>query len=717
MPPAPDYRRSRELLATPLTGVRGVGPKVAEKLRRMGLVTVEDALYTLPQRYEDRREFRRIAQLRDGLREVFSGEILAAGEAITPRSRKRLYEVVVGDGTGQVALKWFHYRKAWMQQRFAPGRRAVFTGEVKRFGPQREIHHPDVEFLEPGCTLAQAAASDPLNFGRILPVYPLTEGLHQKSARKIWKEVVDHFAPLAVSPVPAQILSRHGLLPVAQALAGAHWPPREASAQALESGEDLCRRSLVFDEFFFLQLGLALRRRGVTLEAGIPFQVTHRYTRPLAKMLPYRLTDAQRRVLGEIKQDLLSPHPMYRLLQGDVGCGKTVVALMTALVAIENDTQVAVVAPTEILAEQHFLQFNPWMESLGLRVVLLTGSMGAAEKRSALEEIRKGEAHMVVGTHALLQQGVDFLRLGLGIIDEQHRFGVRQRGALRSKGESPHMLVMTATPIPRTLSLTLYGDLALSVIDELPPGRTPVVTRVITEEQRGRAYRFISEEVAAGRQAYIVYPLVEESEKSDLLAATEASEVLSNEAFAGLRVGLLHGRMKSEEKEEVMASFKGGEIDILVATTVIEVGIDVPNATVMMVEHADRFGLAQLHQLRGRVGRGGGKGTCLLVRARRCSDEGMQRLQVMAETQDGFRIAEADLEIRGPGEFLGTRQSGLPDFRVANLLRDGGLLETARKEAFTLAEDPEFDNDPSCADLRQALLDRWGSRLELLRSG
>jgi ATP-dependent DNA helicase RecG len=682
----------------------------------MGVRTTEDALYTLPHRYEDRRQLRRIARLRDGCREVFAGEIRAAGESQTSRSRKRLYEVIVSDGSGQVVLKWFHYRLEWMKRRFTVGHSVVVTGEVKRFGALREVHHPDIELLEPGQPLDRYLAADPLNFGRILPVYPLTDGLHQKAARKIWKEVVERFADCAVSVLPPDIAARRGLLPLSRALRLAHWPENDVCLADLESGRDCARRTLVYDEFFFLELGLALRRRGVALEEGIPFQVTHRYTKPMAAMLPYRLTVAQRRVLGEIKADLMAPHPMHRLVQGDVGSGKTIVALMAALVAIENDTQVAVIAPTEILSEQHYLQFHPWLEALGLRAALLSGSMPARMKRAVLEGIRAGEVHLVVGTHAVLQEGVEFRRLGLGIIDEQHRFGVRQRGVLRRKGESPHILVMTATPIPRTLSLTLYGDLALSVIDELPPGRTPVRTLVVPEAARERAYSLIRKELEEGRQAYVVYPLVEESEKSDLRAATAGAEQL-REQFPGARVALLHGRLSPEEKEGVMAAFKARQTDILVATTVIEVGIDVPNATVMLVEHAERFGLAQLHQLRGRVGRGAVQSTCLLLRSVRCSEDGLRRLQVMGETSDGFRIAEADLEIRGPGEFLGTRQAGLPDFRVANLLRDGRILEEARQDAFALANEPGFLTAPRYAELRRELLARWGSRLELASIG
>ncbi|MDY0269677.1 ATP-dependent DNA helicase RecG [Trichloromonas sp.] len=717
MPLTPTRNRGMQLLSTPLETIRGVGPRVLEKLAKLGLHTVEDALYCLPFRYEDRRQLKKIAQLVPGAAEVFTGEITYAGETVTPRARKKIFEAMVSDGSGQVALKWFRYRGDWMQKQFAVGRKAVFIGEVKRFGALREVHHPDVEFLPDGADAEIVLRADPLSFGRILPVYPLTEGLPQKSLRKIMKEVVERYAPLVTSAIPKEIARRRNLLPLAEALAQAHWPEGEVSLRELEEGRDAARRTLVFDEFFFLELGLALKRRGIVLEEGIPFQVQHRYTRPLAKMLPFRLTAAQRRVLGEIKADLMAPHPMNRLVQGDVGCGKTIVALMAALIAIENDTQVAVVAPTEILAEQHYRQFHHWLEALGLRCALLTGSQTVKEKRETLEAIRAGAIHLVVGTHALLQEGVEFQQLGLGIIDEQHRFGVRQRGELKRKGVSPHILVMTATPIPRTLSLTLYGDLALSVIDELPPGRTPVVTKMLSENHRDRAYNFIKNEVGQGRQAYIVYPLVKESEKSDLLAASEGAAHLQEKIFPDFKIGLLHGQMKPDEKEAVMDDFKKRRLDILVSTTVIEVGIDVPNSTVMLVEHAERFGLAQLHQLRGRVGRGADQSHCLLIRSQRCSEDGMKRLQVMTETNDGFRIAEADLEIRGPGEFLGTRQSGLPDFRVANLLRDGRVLEEARQEAFRLAAEVDFMTHPKYEELRQVLMERWGNRLELASIG
>jgi len=713
----PTYEQKHKLLATPLESIRGVGPRLVEKFAKMGLSTVEHALFTLPFRYEDRRRLTRISQLTPDTRDIFFGSVLAAGEKTTSRSHRKLYEVIVGDGSGTVSLKWFHYRKPWIEKQYPVGRRGVFYGEIKRFGSILEIHHPDVEFLSQGQSPEALLQSDPLNFGRILPVYPLTEGLTQKKARKIWKEIVDRFAGLAESPIPEEIRRRQRLLPLSDALRQVHFPHSDSSLKKLEERRDAARRTLVFDEFFYLELGMALKRRGILLEQGHAFRVEHLYTKPLARMLPFRLTEAQRRVLGEIKRDMMAPHPMNRLLQGDVGSGKTVVALMAALVAIENNTQVAVVAPTEILAEQHFLQFQGWMKALGLRVVFLSGATSAAERRDILEQLQTGHAHIVVGTHAVLQKDVHFANLGLGIIDEQHRFGVLQRGCLRKKGKHPDLLVMTATPIPRTLALTVYGDLSLSVIDQLPPGRNPVVTKILLESQRRKAFEEISRELNEGRQAYIVYPLVEETEKSDLLAATEGAEYLSAKIFPDKTIGVLHGKMRTDEKETIMRSFKSGNLDVLVSTTVIEVGIDVPNATVMMIEHAERFGLAQLHQLRGRVGRGACQSYCLMIRSRRCSEDGLRRLEVMASTTDGFKIAEADLEIRGPGEFLGTRQAGVPDFRVANLLSDGRVLEQARQEAFSIAEDPAFLTADRYGELRQALKDRWGDRLELASLG
>jgi len=697
--------------------LRGVGPKLLPKLEKLGLKTVEDALYHLPLRYEDRRQLKPISRLRPGQQEVFSGRVLSAGESVTARSRKKIFDVIIEDDSGQIALKWFRYRKSWLQKLLPLGRQVVLIGEVKHFGASREVHHPDVELLPEGVDPVTVLRKDPLNFGRILPVYPLTEGLSQKQARKIWYPLVTEQAGKVSSCLPKEVLQRRQLLPVAEALQQAHWPDSQTDLQALQQGRDRARSSLVFDEFFFLELGLALKRAGIQLEKGFQFQLEHRYTLPLSKLLPFKLTDAQRRVLGEIKQDMCSPQPMHRLLQGDVGSGKTLVALMAALIAIENKTQVAVVAPTEILAEQHFKTFDLWLRQLDLKAILLQGGMPTAAKREALEQIAAGGVELIVGTHAVLQEGVEFQCLGLGIIDEQHRFGVKQRSLLKHKGQNPDMLVMTATPIPRTLSMTLYGDLSVSVIDQLPPGRKPITTRMFRGRARAEAYRLIKQEIEQGRQAYIVYPLVEESEKSDLKAAMDAAEELKNNIFPEYSIGVLHGRMKTAEKDAAMSRFRSGEIQLLVSTTVIEVGVDVPNATVMMVEHADRFGLSQLHQLRGRVGRGAQKSYCLLLPSEHYSEDAAKRLQVMVDTEDGFRIAEADLEIRGPGDFLGTRQAGLPDFRVANILRDARLLEEARQEAFDYIEKSKQLTTLDSLPVRHELIRRWGGRLELAAIG
>lgn len=702
----------RKNLATAIQQLKGVGPKLVEAFQRLGVTTIEDALYLLPHRYEDRRELRRVENLRPGRTEVFEAIVLSATNSAT-RGGRQQYEVVAGDETGTVVLKWFHFNQLWMKKAWRPGRRGIFTGEISQFGQRREILHPEVEWISAEDDIKAVMARDPATYGRIVPVYPLTEGLHQKTMRHIMKQAVDEFAENIDTIIDPDILTRHHLLSLADAVREAHFPSAETSFDVLNRGATPAHHTLVFDEFFFLELGLALKRRGFTMEEGIAFEVNHKYTRPLLKMLPFTLTHAQRRVLSEIKEDMMAPFPMHRLVQGDVGSGKTMVALLAALVAVENGCQVAIMAPTEILAEQHYLNIHALCENLDVRVILLTASHKGKDRQTLLEQVSSGAADIIIGTHAVIQEKVEFHRLGLGIIDEQHRFGVLQRGILKKKGENPDILVMTATPIPRTLAMTVFGDLSLSVIDELPPGRTPIETRIIAESRRHQVYGQIRDEVAKGRQAYIIYPLVEESDKSDLKAAVQMAEELQKSAFPRLVVGVLHGRLKPEEKESVMASFKAGEIHILVATTVIEVGIDVPNATIMVIEHAERFGLSQLHQLRGRVGRSIHQSHCILIASDKLSDDGVKRLRVMEATTDGFRIAEADLEIRGPGDFLGTRQAGLPDFRVASILRDGRVLEEARREAFTLVErDPELKL-PEHQKMKQELLKRWGGRLEL----
>ena len=707
---------AREELKTPIRFIKGVGPKLAEALAKKGIATVEDALYLLPSRYEDRRELKRIAELRPGSSEAFFATVVSA-EAQTTKGGRAYFEAIVRDDSGSLALKWFHFHPTYMKKNLQEGRRGIFIGDVAQFGFQREMHHPEVEWAADGETLEQVMARDPDNFGRILPVYPLTEGVSQKLMRRIMKDTVQLFSRFVSGTLPEEIVRRHGLLSLPVALREAHAPDATTAVAELNEGRGEALRSLAFDELFFLQLGLAMKRRGVALEEGIGFQVTHRYTKELLKLLPFALTNAQRRVLSEIKADMISPHPMHRLVQGDVGCGKTLVALLAALICVENDYQVAIMAPTELLAEQHYLNIHGYCERLGISVALLTASVKGKGKGDALERIASGETRIVVGTHAVIQEKVEFKRLGLGVIDEQHRFGVVQRAILKRKGANPDILFMTATPIPRTLSMTVFGDLSLSVIDELPPGRTPIETRIARESRRHEVYASVRDEVAKGRQVYVVYPLVEESEKSDLKAAVQMAEHLAEEVFADLRVSVLHGRLTSAEKEAVMTAFKEGETDILVATTVIEVGIDVPNATLMVIEHAERFGLSQLHQLRGRVGRGTEHSRCILLTGDKRSEDGDKRLGVMVESCDGFVIAEADLKIRGPGDFLGTRQAGLPELKVADILRDGGVLELTRREAFDLvASDPEL-TAPGNERLRSELMMRWGGRLELASIG
>jgi ATP-dependent DNA helicase RecG len=712
-PPSPLQQSiARKNLQTGIQFIKGVGPKLSELLAKRDIRTVEDALFCLPIRYEDRRQLIPINQLKPGSTQVFHGTVVSA-ESTTTKGGRKVFEAIVQDDSGSIVLKWFHGNGVWMKRTWQIGRLGIFSGEISNFGYQRELHHPDVEWLEKGADVLSVMAADPVNFGCIVPVYPLTEGLHQKAMRRVMRQVVDTFLPNVDNVVPAAMLVKSGFLPLQESLGQVHLPPAEAPLHDLNEGRTPAHRSLAFDEFFFWELGLALKKQGIALEEGIPFQVTHRYTKELAKLLPFQLTAAQRRVLSEIKNDMMAPHPMHRLVQGDVGSGKTVVALMAALVAVENGYQVAIMAPTEILAEQHWHTIHHWCEQLGISVVLLTSGMKGKAKKETMEQVADGRATIIIGTHAVIQDKVDFNRLGLGIVDEQHRFGVLQRSILKKKGANPDILVMTATPIPRTLAMTLFGDLSLSVIDELPPGRTPIETDVYYESHRKKVYDSIREEAGQGRQVYVIYPLVEESEKSDLKAAIQMAEHLQQDIFSGMRVGLLHGRMKPDEKEGVMHSFKDSKLDILVATTVIEVGIDVPNATLMVIEHAERFGLSQLHQLRGRVGRGSHSSRCVLLTSGKLSEDGEKRLRVMEATTDGFKIAEADLEIRGPGDFLGTRQSGMPDFRVASILRDGAILEQARTAAFDLLEQDLSLTTVDGKRIKDELIRRWGTRLEL----
>lgn len=699
------------LLNTPLEEVKGVGPKMAERLARKGLNTVEDILYFLPLRYEDRASLKKIRELTPGAHQSTVGEVMAVGEA--RYGRRKIYEAALSDGSSILKLKWFHYKLSYMKGRLKVGNWIRVYGAVSAFGHQKEMIHPDIEPFTPGTDEGPVDGNEAEHAG-LTPVYSQVEPFHQKTLRKIVREVVGKYGPEVVDGAPPDILKRCGMLSLPEAFKEAHNPSGSIAA----GGHLPARRSLVFDELFLCELGLALKRQSAKKEGGIAFAPGGSLEEKLRGLLPFTLTRAQESVLTEIKKDMGVPHPMNRLVQGDVGSGKTVVSFIAALGAIESGYQAAIMAPTEILSEQHFLTIHKYAEALGITVVLLKGGMKAAEKRAALASISSGEAGLIVGTHALIQKDVEFKKLGLAVVDEQHRFGVAQRAALKKKAsESPDILIMTATPIPRTLSMTVFGDLDVSIIDELPPGRKPVLTRLIREKDRGKAYGAIRKELASGSQCYVVYPLVEESEELSLKDATNMAAHLAKDIFPEFSVSLLHGRMNSAEKEAVMRGFKEKKSDILVSTTVIEVGVDVPNATVMLIEHAERFGLAQLHQLRGRVGRGEKKSLCLLLAQWTNSEDTYRRLKVMEETMDGFKIAEEDLKIRGPGDFLGTRQAGLPDFRLAEALGDLTLLKKAREEAFAfLKADPGLKS-PRAASMKEVLKARWEGRLELAEVG
>jgi ATP-dependent DNA helicase RecG len=692
-------------LKKPVQFVKGVGPRRAEQLERLGIRTVEDLLYHIPFRYQDRREIKKICDLIVGEEGATVGQLVRMGRRFMARSRRWVLEAVVRDETDFLFLLWYHQHR-YFQQRYQLGQRVLLYGkaELGMKGGKWMIH-PDIEVLEEDEETA-----------RVLPIYNKTTEMTVGAMRRLVHGAVAAHVDLVPNSIPAEMSARRGLMELSAALRSLHMPPLDADVVALNNAASPAHRTVVFDELFYLQLGMTLRRRNMVKEDGLSI-VPGPLARRLHEVLPFRLTNAQERVLETIFRDMAAPHPMNRLIQGDVGSGKTIVAFCAALAALDSGYQVAFMAPTELLAEQHFRTLSPLAEKLGISITLLTGEVKSRQKYEVYGLIEQGKVEIVVGTHALIQEAVRFHRLGLAIVDEQHRFGVMQRAALKKLGANPDVLLMTATPIPRTLALTIYGDLDVSAIDELPPGRKPIATRVFHEGEREKAYRAVKEQLDRGHQAYVVYPLVEESEKSDLKAATTMAEKLAQTFFKGYSVGLVHGRMRGEEKDAVMAQFKRGEHHLLVSTTVIEVGIDVPNATVILIEHAERFGLAQLHQLRGRVGRGQAESFCFLLAQYTPADEAHRRLRVMIETNDGFKIAEADLAFRGPGEFLGTRQSGLPDFRVANIVRDSRILEIAREEAEAwLTKDPDLTT-PASRRLRAVLEDRWAGRLELARVG
>ena len=711
--------------STAVQYVKGIGPRLAEVLAAKGINTVDDLLHYLPFRYEDRLNPRSVAELRAGEMATVIAEVRNSGLFRT--RRMPIFQLTVGQGRSRLKCLWFN--ATYLQDRFQPGQMLALYGKVEedRDG-NLQIIQPQFEILgdvneEGGADEAEKKAAASLEIGRIVPIYESTgQGkLTPRWFRRIIRWTLENLNPDLPDPVPPAVRAHLSLVSPREALWRVHWPEAGESFTDLQSSRTPAHIRLIFDELFFIELGIELKRREQKAQTGITFQINDGVRQALKKILPFHPTAAQKRVLKEIATDMQTPYPMRRLLQGDVGSGKTIVAFEAAIIAIENGCQVAFMAPTEILAQQHYFSARQILEKAGYRIVLLTGSMEQDRKRLVRRHIAQGNAQLVIGTHALIQDRVEFEKLGLVIVDEQHRFGVMQRLKLMKKDSGapePDVLVMTATPIPRTLALTLYGDLDVSVLDELPPGRTPVITKAVPDERVPDVWEFVRHEIAAGHQAYVVYPVIEENEERELKAAEQMYRQLREKMFPSLHVGLLHGRLNPEIKERIMREFQRGEIEILVATTVIEVGVDVSNATVMVIEHADRFGLAQLHQLRGRIGRGAAKSYCVLMHGGKVSEEGERRLDAMVKNNDGFKIAELDLELRGPGDFFGTKQAGIPSFRVANLIRDRELLEAAKREAaFVIAgPNPAISKEDIERALR-AMRARWALSYGLAEVG
>ena len=757
-------------LDTPVKFVRGVGPRVSEMLAFKGIQTAEDLLYHLPFRYEDRQNPRSLDELVSGEVASVIGEV--RGAMLMRTRRGPIYEITLGQGRFAMKCLWFH--AAYLDGKFQAGQTVAVYGKVEASRSSKHFATGNFKMIQPQFEILPDASDDAetrlLEVGRITPVYESLGGsrLASRWQRKTIFNLLESMRGAVPECLPQSMLDRLALPERETALREVHFPLEGTPFAQLQSSSTPAHRRLIFEELFFLELGLELKRRRMKQRQGIAFATNDKVREAIREVLPFHPTAAQKRALGEIVTDMRAPSPMRRLLQGDVGSGKTIVAFQAMLVAMENGYQSALMAPTEILATQHFLAARKLLEqsSRKPRIVLLTGSLDDDRKRYNRGLINRGEANLIIGTHALIEEKVEFDRLGLVVVDEQHRFGVLQRFKLMKKPNQPEpdVLVMTATPIPRTLALSLYGDLDLSVLDELPPGRMPVATRRVPGERAEEVWDFVRKQVAQGRQAYIVYPVIEGSKddqpeldfshdpdggvvshpfrqkrekdgprgelfprtaqeaspsaRSGLRSAVEMHDKLRAGPLAGLRVGLLHGRLDADEKEVIMRRFQRGEIDVLVSTTVIEVGVDVPNATVMVVEHAERFGLAQLHQLRGRVGRGAAKSYCILMTGERISPLGEERLNAMVRTQDGFELAELDLSMRGPGEFFGTRQAGLPDFRVANLLRDRQLLELAKQEAAQFAVDPGPDvTAEERARVRAQLKQAWQRRYGLVEAG
>jgi ATP-dependent DNA helicase RecG len=705
---------------TPIQFVRGIGPRRSEQLAVLGIRTIEDLVRLPPFRYEDRTQFRDLASLREEEWVVTQGEICSISGFNTRRRGMSVVEILVRDGTGSVRLKFFN--QPYLSYIYRTGLKLVIYGQVK----QDSYAHGALCLMNPECEILEDEKGPSIHSGRIVPIYRKIADLRGRTLRQIMHSVISGLSAEIADPLPDYLRRQLQLMPRQKALAQIHFPDFRTNSAAEQAGElealnqglSPAHKRMIFEELFQLQVGIRMVRENRVLQTKErTIRIGDNVRQAIKRILPFHPTDAQKRVLKEIADDMCSPHPMNRLLQGDVGSGKTIVAAQAAIIAVENGHQVAIMAPTEILAEQHYFYFRRLLAPSQYTVSLITGSKSAKEKREVRDAIRSGIAQIAIGTHALIQEDVEFRSLGLVVVDEQHRFGVLQRNILKEKGNRPDMLVMTATPIPRSLALTLYGDLDVSVIDRLPPGRKPIVTRQYEEKDREQVYAEMKKAVATGHQVYVVYPLVEESEKTDLRAATEMAVHLKKSVFPDFRIGLLHGRMKGGEKEAVMSSFASGEIQVLVSTTVIEVGVDVGNATTMVIEHAERFGLAQLHQLRGRIGRGAAQSLCILITNARQNLEARQRLEIMCETNDGFRIADVDLKLRGPGEFIGTRQSGIPEFRFADIIRDQRALEIARTEADAFLRILRTRPDESCQRAALLIKQLWRDRFGLAAAG
>ena len=694
---SPTKTTSQSLLHQSVQFLKGVGPKRSEIFGRIGIHTIHDMLHYFPRDYKDRTRIQKISEAKIGAEITIKGKILAIQNRMA-RNRKYILEAFVTDETGSIAATWFN--QPFLMNKFHVGDNLFLHGKVGAY--------KYLQLLSPEYEVIQDAETN-IKEGGIIPVYSLTEHISQTQFRKIMKESVHHFTDRIEELLPQEILVKNQLLPLDKAIREIHFPE---TFDALKRA----KTRLVYDELLTLEMAMALRRSGIKEETGIAFKAGPNVDAHIRNLIPFALTNAQERVIREITTDMRSNKPMNRLLQGDVGSGKTVIAIYAILAAIANGYQAAFMAPTEILSEQHFQTIQKYLQHSHVRMQLLTGSTNSKFKKDVLEKIRTGQIDLVIGTHALIEDTVQFKKLGLVVIDEQHKFGVIQRLKLKEKGFQPDVLIMTATPIPRTLSITLFGDLDISILDEMPPGRTPIKTFWISKDKETDSYNFIHGEINKGRQVFIVYPLVEESAVLDLKAAVTEAKRLQHDVFPACKVGLLHGQMKSGDKDKIMTDFKEKRYDILVSTVIIEVGIDVPNATVMVVEHAERFGLAQLHQLRGRIGRGSELSYCLLFGNPK-TNEARERLKIMTKTCDGFKIAEIDFKLRGPGEFFGTRQHGLPELKISDLIKDFPILKQARSDAFEIvSKDPHLTQETH-QKIRQKVLETFKDKLELISIG